>query len=287
MDVPRPWSDLADDLAQHPPGRVYVAGEPDSGKSTFCRFLADRLASSGKPASYLDCDPGQSTIGPPTTIGISLPGRPPLLRFAGSTSPQGYLLQNARAIVALAATAPDDAPLIIDSSGYVRGPAAEEFQYTLLDLLHPSLVVALGEGDAIERAAANFARSGGVRFDRLPTSAKARARRRPERRAYRDRRFGEYFRGATVVRVDVEEVGFNGRVPEPVRRGDALTTDGVRDRLFGLLDPGQMLLALALGERAVDGGRAMELLSGRPDADRPAAVQWSDLRLERSGWERC
>ena len=48
-----------------------VLGGTDSGKTTFCQYLLGRLKSQFLTA-YIDCDPGQSVIGPPTTVGLNV-----------------------------------------------------------------------------------------------------------------------------------------------------------------------------------------------------------------------
>jgi polynucleotide 5'-hydroxyl-kinase GRC3/NOL9 len=74
------------------------------GKSTFARYLYQRLVIEGKQAAYLDGDPGQSLLGPPTTLTLALgelgePGKhgfPPSGEvrrwFIGSVSPSGHML---------------------------------------------------------------------------------------------------------------------------------------------------------------------------------------------------
>ncbi|MFA5295957.1 MAG: Clp1/GlmU family protein [Methanoregulaceae archaeon] len=44
---------------------------PDQGKTTFCRFLVQEL-SADTLTGFLDSDTGQSTIGPPATVGLAL-----------------------------------------------------------------------------------------------------------------------------------------------------------------------------------------------------------------------
>lgn len=87
------------------PGVAMVLGAPDTGKTTRVADAALHLAGAGGlPVAIVDADIGQSTIGPPTTIALSLIKRPvpefsldtlPLhaLLFVGAISPIGHLLQ--------------------------------------------------------------------------------------------------------------------------------------------------------------------------------------------------
>jgi polynucleotide 5'-kinase involved in rRNA processing len=92
------WRELVSGLKDVQDAVVYLLGAIDTGKSTLCRFLVEEL-SQETVSAFLDCDTGQSTIGPPGTVGLALyrdGNRDPFrtaLRFVGSTSPSGHLIQ--------------------------------------------------------------------------------------------------------------------------------------------------------------------------------------------------
>ena len=70
IDVPPAWQEgLSGDLH----GALLVIGAPDTGKSTFARFLYGRLNARGQRVAYLDGDPGQASLGPPATMTAALP----------------------------------------------------------------------------------------------------------------------------------------------------------------------------------------------------------------------
>ncbi len=260
------------------PRCVYVVAEPDRGKTTFARLLADRLAERAGGVSLLDCDPGQSTIGPPATVGLDRHDGQRLLRFAGAVSPSGHILENAVAIADLASRADPHYPLIVDSSGYVAGGAAEHFQYHVIDLLRPDVVVRLGESASLDSVCASFAGAPGVAIERVPASPFARSRDQGERRRYRDDRFREHFATAVPQRLALGEVALVGRVPE------SFTDDAVRDRLVAVLDADQLVVSLGVGLRVLDSGATLELLAPPRAAEEPAAIHLGSLRLDRSGW---
>jgi polynucleotide 5'-hydroxyl-kinase GRC3/NOL9 len=276
VDVSEQWEDLRMELVSRRCTRVYVMGEPDSGKTSLCRFLVGALAEHVGAASYLDCDPGQSTIGPPSTIGLERADGSVLLRFAGSTSPRGYLLQNARAIAHLARLAGREHPMVIDSSGYVTDDAAREFQYTIIDLLRPQIVVALGSSAAVESVCRSFRRSASVRS--VPVSRSVQRRSTATRRAYREARFGEYFRSATEVVVQRSSVGLIGRVPNG-------PGEQARGRLVGVLDEDQLLLSLGLVVDARPHEERIIVLAKPIDPRRVCSLQFSHMRVDRSGRE--
>ena len=99
LDISPQWQDL--DMEEIS-GRLLVIGASDTGKSTFSRYLFERLVNGRGSIGYLDGDPGQSRLGPPSTMTLvcSDPGDksfPPSgkkwRRFVGSTTPVGHMLQ--------------------------------------------------------------------------------------------------------------------------------------------------------------------------------------------------
>ena len=65
LEVPASWRALADRLARERPRRVFLFGAMDTGKSTLAAFLAERLTRDKVRTAVLDCDLGQTDIGPP------------------------------------------------------------------------------------------------------------------------------------------------------------------------------------------------------------------------------
>ncbi len=54
------------------PGVVFLLGGIDSGKTTFGIEILKRAAAAGIPGALVDADVSQSTVGPPTTVGLKL-----------------------------------------------------------------------------------------------------------------------------------------------------------------------------------------------------------------------
>ena len=169
MNVESNWLKTASELKENSDCKVvYILGECDTGKTTFSCFLLRTLVAE-YAVGYLDCDPGQSLIGPPATLGLKLyskkrdnpkrdnPERV-FLYFVGSTSPACHIGHNIRGIKRLKEKALDKQAqkLIIDSSGFVMGKLACEFQFQLIDLLKPDYVIAFSRDYLVNRFLENF-----------------------------------------------------------------------------------------------------------------------------------
>jgi len=226
---------------------IYVLGSTDRGKTTLCRDLITRLSNPGQVA-YLDLDPGQSTIGPPATLGLALYRDDPVnpeetfLRFVGSTSPRGYLLPLLAGAKRLLerTLASGTRTVIIDSPGYIHDDVAIEFHLYLIDLLQPDCLVAIQEDRELEPILAHFRGHPSMIIHRLPPSLLARARGSGERRKYREGKFREYLSGATLHEIPIEGLGMHGRLP------DSFHPDHWQGLLVALCDPEQMVVALGI-----------------------------------------
>jgi len=243
------WRELVSTLIGTKEAVVYLLGATDTGKSTLCRFLVEELSREGISA-YLDCDTGQSTIGPPTTVGLALfkgGNREPFrtaLRFVGSTSPSGHLIQEMAGAARLLQLAreSDASFIIIDSPGWVSGLVAGEFHIRMIDILDPGILLAVAREDELDPVLANFNGRPGMFVRTMTPSVFVKTRSRSWRTWYRIRRFRDYFSAAVSWEMSLEGVGFHGRVPETFRE------EIWRGLLVGLCDREMLVLALGIVE---------------------------------------
>jgi len=271
------WDDLvAGILRSDAPERVYVVGATDSGKTTLCRYLVDEAAARTRTA-YVDCDTGQSRLGPPTTEGMALyPGTPEVyFRFVGSTSPGGHFIQTLTGAKRLVEKAAERSArtTVIDSPGLVAGGVGIEFQLQMIDLLRPTRIVALQRGHELERLLVNFSRHPEIAIHRIPVSPAAVVRTTAGRRRYREERFASYFADARSQEVPLRGLGLQGRVP------DMRNPRGVAGRLVSLNDPENFVVALGIVEELHPGGRLLEVVAPPFDPAAAASVRFGSIYL--------
>jgi len=211
VDVPRAWAQLAVERLR---GTLLVVGAPDVGKSTFSRYLYGRLCAGSVRAAFLDGDPGQSVLGPPTTMTLAL-GRggdavfPPkgqgFRSFVGAVSPRGHmlpLLAGAARLVQAAYEAGAEA-VTYDTSGLIdpdRGGLT--LKMSKVDLLRPSTVFAIQRGHELEPLLVPLRRSQRTRVVDLEASVAARRRDTSRRQLHRASQFARYFDLARPVEVE-------------------------------------------------------------------------------------
>jgi polynucleotide 5'-hydroxyl-kinase GRC3/NOL9 len=275
------WQSLLKVLEQERRGSIYVLGAVDRGKSTLCRYMRERLAPLVKVA-YLDCDSGQSVIGPPTALGLALySGSSPdpvsiHLRFAGSVSPQGCMLQFVCGARRLLDKAREEGArvCIIDSPGFVKGGIAREFQFQMIDLLQPDHLVAIQDSDEVEGILANFRQHPAMQIHRFSVSLRTVARTPEWRKAYRDRHFRKYFSQVEIHEIPLRGLGLHGRLPG---LNDLL---GWHNLLVAFCDWEGGVISLGIVERFDPDLRTLRVIAPPFDRKRLSAVQVGSFTLD-------
>lgn len=213
------WGRAADAILARP-GGVVLLGASDSGKTTLCRILAEHWTAAGRTIGLVDGDIGQSSIGPPATVGLAIisPDRPltfhasPLtMYFVGSTSPPGHLLPLILGTQALVQTARDQGAqiVLVDTTGLISGAVAASLKWHKLQAIRPQHVLALQRQGELEPILHLVEGQANVQIHRLPVSAKAARRSHAARRAYREERFREYFASASQHDLQWKDLRFS------------------------------------------------------------------------------
>lgn len=282
VQIERAWQELLHQLEEGGPWRsVFVIGPTGSGKTTFCRFLGERLSRRWRTAA-VDCDPGQSALGLPTSLALAWEpwdgGRPLALRFVGSTSPSGHFLGMLSGVKRLAdlAVAEGAQKTIFDSSGYMDFSTGREFHFQLVDMLEPDHLVAIQQTGELEPLLRWFARRLRPRVHRLPVSSAVRVRSREERRAYREGKYARYFAGATLQALPLDGIGVVGVDSATWRAAEW------RQRLVALCDRRGFVVALGIVE-ALERG-VLRLYAPSFEPGQVASVHPGSLRLDLS-WQ--
>jgi len=210
IEIPQPWQEVDPNLR----GVLMVVGKADVGKSTFARYLYQRLCEFSIKVGYLDGDPGQSTLGPPCTMTLALaeegdnsfPPKGALWRsFVGSTSPRGHMLQVVTGAVRLVATGLEAGAqaIIYDTTGLVdQAQGGVNLKMAKIDLLQPQALFAIQQDRELETLLKPLRRSRRVRVLDLPCSAACRRRDLELRRSHRAKKFAQYFTNANLLQVE-------------------------------------------------------------------------------------
>jgi polynucleotide 5'-hydroxyl-kinase GRC3/NOL9 len=282
LDIPIAWKQV--DLSGLS-GTILVIGAPDAGKSTFAYYLYRRLIKEGRRAAYLDGDPGQSMLGPPSVLSAVFAAEkgshtenddfPPPGKywrsFVGGVSPIGRMLPMVVSGNRLVkAVKKEGAEIVVyDTCGLVnpvRGGLA--LKMAKIDLLKPDLVIAIQKENELEPLLTPLKRSGRTRVVELAPSAAVRRRSQETRQAHRAAHFARFFNGAGLLTVDWSTIAV---FPFP-----RFTIH----RLAALEDQEGFTLDLALVQDIDRKSRRLTLITKQAAPQKVCAVHLGDLEVD-------
>lgn len=263
-----------------------LVGGLDSGKSSLARTLLGAALDAGRSAAYLDADLGQSSVGPPATVGMKhvrsradlepeALARADAIAFVGSTSPAGHALPLVAGATRLLARARDEGAdfVAVDTSGLVSGIHGQLLKFHKLEMLQPDLVVGLQRGEELgpllgiaQRFFATEVVSLGIHPGVVPTSVEQRAE-------HREASMRGYFTSGELQRWRVKPTVFMPALPPMF---DLTMLDRL---LVGLSDGAGGCPGIGYLENGADEA-VLRLIS--PVADAPKALRLGSVRLEES-----
>ena len=182
-------------------GVCLILGGVDTGKTTLAAALAGQVASSG-PVGVIDADVGQSHIGPPTTVGWAIVDKPEVdfsqitpggISFVGDVTPVGHLLQLTAAIAqCVRQVSKVTERIIIDTPGFIAGPAASVLWWTVQGIVQPKLILAVQREDELNDILMGL-QNLGSQIELLKAPPRIPAKSPQARRNYRQDQFRRYF----------------------------------------------------------------------------------------------
>jgi polynucleotide 5'-hydroxyl-kinase GRC3/NOL9 len=214
--------DWADEIAQKlidkglaQTGVCLILGAADTGKTALAAALVKQL-SGDRPVGIVDADIGQSHIGPPTTVGWAIASNPPPedlwqlpaagISFVGDVTPVGHLLQLTAAIIQSVRQASKTAELIIiDTPGFISGPAASALWWTVQRVLNPGLILAVQRESELSDILAGLHHFDS-HLELIKCPSQIRNKSPEERRNYRQEQFNKYFRSSSLYTINLGDI---------------------------------------------------------------------------------
>lgn len=259
--------------------KVMIMGDTDTGKTYLTQRLADRLSKQGLKVGMMDCDLGQSTIGPPGVLGLQLPWDgedrdlkfPSAMIFVGILSPAKDVGSMIGASVRLSDIALDRGcdVLLIDTSGMVQGSLAALLKRGKIRGIKPDLIISLDREGETRHIFDGLESSAYRELAFVKPAEESRAKGRGERAAYRAELFADYFSGSVELELKLAEVNLvpaSSWIPAEI----AYLRES---HILGLNDEADLTLALAiLWELGSDTMQLVTPYSGDPARVRSVAV---------------
>ncbi len=290
ITAPKEWQALLDILEKEK-GTAIIIGATDTGKTTLGNFLILNLCRRGLRVALVDADIGQSSLGPPTTIGLAVfksdPDwgvvfSPPEIFFVGSTTPEGHFslfMEGINRMVGKAHSYAADL-ILVDTTGFVSGEAGKELKRKKIDLISPAFILALQKSDEVEHILHLYQENRLCKIVRLPLSEKVRPRSVEERRTNRANKFREYFKDSVIQELAIEQVRIEGEVFDP--NGEILPLDWslrINGLLIGLKDDNGDVLALGLIKNYLEEKKVLRVSTPLQDIQKVKTIELSSLKI--------
>jgi polynucleotide 5'-hydroxyl-kinase GRC3/NOL9 len=281
-------------------GVVVMLGPVDVGKTTTATAIANAALRAGRSVVVVDADTGQSDIGPPATVGLAVaqaPVRsmeqfpPAAAFFVGDTSPRNvhrHLIEGTVRAVKWARARRVEV-VVVDTTGWVEGPAAADARAQEVRRIRPQHVVALQRDAEIEPILARVPPD--IILHRLHPSPEVRSRSQEVRREMRVMRFRQYFASAQRHTLDLGALPatrpavYGGRIIPQHRMLTDIPQSALRHLLVGLADRDGWLAAMGSVVDVVPVRRAVVVVAPLGSLAGVSALQWGALRVAPSGRE--
>jgi polynucleotide 5'-hydroxyl-kinase GRC3/NOL9 len=160
--IPYSWIKSYEELLkfQTEPKTAMVLGMVDSGKTSFCTYLINKLLHDKQKVAILDGDLGQSDIGPPCTVAYTFVAKPVTdlfslkaenAFFVGATSPSGAIDKVIEGLITLKKKIFGNTAdfILINTDGWVEGEDAVRYKIQLVEELKPDLIFCIQQKDEL------------------------------------------------------------------------------------------------------------------------------------------
>ncbi|MCL5876497.1 MAG: hypothetical protein M1540_01635 [Candidatus Bathyarchaeota archaeon] len=219
--VPASWSKPVQTVLglEKKPVVIIVLGASDTGKSSFCTYMVNKLAESKRTVAVIDGDLGQSDIGPSACVGYSVASSPITelynLRFlsgffVGATSPVKAVPQTIKALnyMMTEATAKQADYILVNTDGFVSGEAAIRYKLSLIKELKPDVVVGVQIAGELEELMSYLGGGGLMMVEPSP----AVNQRTPEKRKLlREMTYAKYLKKSKLHCIPISQINLEPR----------------------------------------------------------------------------
>jgi polynucleotide 5'-hydroxyl-kinase GRC3/NOL9 len=281
--IPQSWIESANALAalQKKPVIAMVMGKTDSGKTSFCTYLINRLVNEKQKVAVLDGDLGQSDIGPPCTVAYAFVTKPVTdlftlkaenAFFVGFTSPSEAVDKTVRGIglmkQEILAKAADF--VVVNTDGWVEGEEAVKYKSLLAETLNPDAVFCIQQNDELSPLLAALEK---FRKSMAESPLTVRQRNREKRRDLRELGYIKYLTDAKMKTWALKLLTIEEQDKAQIMQGG----EGL---LLGLYDAQRKFLGIGILRKVDYVRNALKVFTSI--SAKPASVAFGKVRLQEN-----
>lgn len=211
--IPPSWDEAYKELEalQTNPVTALVLGTVDSGKTSFCTYLVNKLLNKDCKIAILDGDLGQSDIGPPCTVAYAIVSKPVTdlfnleaenAFFVGVTSPSkaAEKVINGLALLKEEVLKRNPDCVVVNTDGWVEGEEAVNYKVQLIEKINPNVIFYLQQNEELTPLLSMLKNFKILKID-SPQTIKQRSR--EKRRSLRELGYIKYLKNAKVQSIPI------------------------------------------------------------------------------------
>jgi polynucleotide 5'-hydroxyl-kinase GRC3/NOL9 len=281
--IPQSWIESFEMLRgfQKKPVVAMVLGKVDSGKTSFCTYLINRLMSKKQKIAILDGDLGQSDIGPPCTVAYAFVTKPvtDLFRlkaenafFVGVTSPSEAVNKMITGMALMKAEILGKAAdlVVVNTDGWVEGEEAVNYKSQLAEQLNPDVLFCIQQKDELAPLLVALEK---FRKTTIESPLTAKQRSREKRRNLRELGYIKYLTDAKVKSLPLKLLATEEQSVVLIRRGE----EGL---LLGLYDSQKKFLGTGIMRKVNYLRRTLKVFT--PVSEKPSSIVLGKVRLDEN-----
>jgi polynucleotide 5'-hydroxyl-kinase GRC3/NOL9 len=281
--IPQSWVNCLDALDgfQGKPVTVMVLGKADSGKTSFCTYLINRVINEKQKVAVLDGDLGQSDIGPPCTLAYAFITKPVTDLFAlktenaffvGFTSPSEAVDKTVQGITLMEQEIMDKAAdfVVVNTGGWVEGEEAVAYKARLAEELKPDVVFCIQQNDELAPLLVALEK---FRKSVVESPVAVRERSMEKRRNLRELGYIKYLADAKVKNWSLKLLAIE-------EQDKARIMQGGEGLLLGLYDAQRKFLGIGVLRKVDYSRKALKVLT--PVSEKPAGISLGKVRLDEN-----
>ena len=282
--IPQSWIESLGILGgfQKKPVIAMVLGKVDSGKTSFCTYLINRLISEKQKVAILDGDLGQSDIGPPCTVAYAFVTKPVTdlyglkaenAFFVGVTSPSEAVNKTIKGIALMKAEILDKAAdfVVVNTDGWVEGEEAVEYKSQLAEELSPDVIFCVQQKDELAPLLVALEKFIKTTID-FPLTIRQRST--EKRKNLRELGYIKYLTDAKVKFLPLKLLTIEEQSVGLIRQGEE---EGL---LLGLYDSQRKFLGIGILRKVDYVRKALKVLTSV--SEKPSSITLGKVRLDEN-----
>jgi len=281
--IPPSWVESLEVLMgfQKKPVIAMVMGKADSGKTSFCTHLINKLVSAKHKVAIIDGDLGQSDIGPPCTVAYAFVTKPLTelyelkaenAFFVGVTSSSEALSKAIEGLALMKAEILEKTAdfVVVNTDGWVEGEEAVEYKSQLAEKLEPDIVLCIQQKTELEPLLA------ALKFRKIviDSSSVAKQRSREKRKNLREMSYAKYLTDAKMKSLPLNQLALEEKTALPIKqsKGDRL--------LLGMYDAQRKFLGIGILREVDSVRKTLKVLTSV--STKPSIIAFGKVRLDKN-----